>query len=188
MSQIRPAVAADAVALAALAAETFPLACPPGTEDSEIERFVSQHLSAERFREYLRDPEAFVVVCESDPGLVGYTLLFDGFDHAPEPSYGVRGDKPAFMSKLYVVPERHGTEVAAALMAAGISWARGRGASSLWLAVNQQNRRAARFYTKHGFEPVGVKTMLVGQTVHDDFVYELDLRTAPGVAPNSPRN
>ncbi|SDF63366.1 Acetyltransferase (GNAT) family protein [Cellulosimicrobium cellulans] len=47
---VRRATTADAVALADLAALTFPLACPPGTSPDAIAEHVATQLSPDRFR------------------------------------------------------------------------------------------------------------------------------------------
>ena len=61
------------------------------------------------------------------------------------------------------------------LRAAGLEGAGERGASGVWLGVNQQNERAQRFYRKSGFEVVGTKRFLVGDAYEDDFVMERPL-------------
>ena len=43
--------------LAAVAARTFPLACPPSTPADNIASFIDTNLSATRFAEYLADPQ-----------------------------------------------------------------------------------------------------------------------------------
>jgi GNAT superfamily N-acetyltransferase len=76
------------------------------------------------------------------------------------------------LSKMYVLPGHHGSEVSAALMAATVALAVDFGCAGIWLGVNQQNARAQRYYAKHGFHRVGTKTFTVGAEVHDDFVFE----------------
>ena len=46
---VRIAGAADARALAEVAAATFALACPPGTKQQDIDDFVASNLSRESF-------------------------------------------------------------------------------------------------------------------------------------------
>jgi ribosomal protein S18 acetylase RimI-like enzyme len=51
---------------------------------------------------------------------------------------------------LMVDPEFHGSDVSSALMRTGMEWL---GLDrSMWLNVIQHNKRAIRFYQKHGFE------------------------------------
>ncbi len=52
---IRVAGPADAAALAELAADTFPLACPPSTTAEAIAAFIAANFTVERMAEYLAD-------------------------------------------------------------------------------------------------------------------------------------
>lgn len=108
--------------------------------------------------------------------LIGYSLVFGGAPGIPADSFGVHQRPTAYLSKFYVDPDAHGSGVARTLMSAVREVACGDlGAASIWLAVNHQNAKAARFYEKSGFVRVGVKTMIVGNKTNDDFVYELTL-------------
>ena len=49
------------------------------------------------------------------------------------------------------------------------------GATRMLLGVYGKNLRAHRFYEKQGFVRIGERQFLVGVTLHDDFVYALDL-------------
>ena len=73
---------------------------------------------------------------------------------------------------MYVMPERHGSGVAAALMDASLAAGRDAGAVSVWLGVNDQNVRANRFYEKSGFALVGRKKFRLGHVDEDDYVRE----------------
>ncbi|NNH07981.1 GNAT family N-acetyltransferase [Cellulomonas fimi] len=168
---VRPALPADVDALAALAALTFPLACPPGSTAADQQAFVAAVLSAERFAQYVADPARAVLVADDDV-LTGYTMLVEG-----EPADGdVRAAltvRPTIeLSKCYVHPDHHGAGVAHALMAASLDEARRRGAAGMWLGVNQLNVRARTFYERSGFAVVGTKHFTVGSRVEDDFVLE----------------
>jgi ribosomal protein S18 acetylase RimI-like enzyme len=187
---IRLATAADADALAALAAETFPLATTPGTDQADIEAFIATNLSLAAFEGYLADAERILLVEVDTVGegvgegadeLVGYTMLVLGEPH----DLDVRDAVAAFagtvataeLSKCYVRQRAHGTGLAAALVAASLAAVADRGAEVLWLGVNQHNPRAVAFYRKSGFERIGTKSFRVGLRREEDFV--LALRVAP---------
>ena len=178
-TRVRAAQESDVEALAALAAETFPMACPPEIADEDISAFVEANLSPARFRAYLKAPLHAVLVRETDTRLDGYLLMMAGDDFLPEPSYGVTQLPSAYLSKCYVRLDSHGGTVAAALLdEAKRVAADDFEAASIWLNTNQGNVRARRFYEKHGFARVGVKTMVVGGQVCDDYVYEHILATS----------
>ncbi|MFC9918525.1 GNAT family N-acetyltransferase [Agromyces binzhouensis] len=194
---IRPATAGDAEALARLAAVTFPLACPPSTTADSIAWFIAEELSEVRFAEYLVDPERTILVAEPDGtsgagialadaqevaatgGLVGWSMLVstEGGVPADEDAAASVSTRPAIeLSKMYVHPVAHGAGIAGSLMDETLAAAAATGAAVVWLGVNQENRRAIRFYEKQGFEVVGTKGFRLGDRVEHDHVLERALR------------
>ncbi len=170
---VRPATATDAAELAAVAAATFPLACPPGTTPEAMQSFISDNLRESHFAAYLTDPARDVLLAEVDGVPAGYTMLVAGEPRDADVLASITARPTVELSKCYVRAEHHGRGVASALMAASIDAARARGAAALWLGVNQQNERANAFYAKSGFALVGTKRFLVGGHYEDDFVREL---------------
>ena len=57
--------------------------------------------------------------------------------------------------QVWVIPDRRGSRVAGELLDAVVSWARDSGFEGLSAWVNGENRRAARFFGKHGFQMTG---------------------------------
>lgn len=172
MTEIRPAVLADAARLSDVAAATFPLACPPGFIEADAVAFVAEHLSDERMRSYLADPDRVVLVAEQSGVIVGYVMLVFAEPSDPEVAAVITARPTSELSKCYLLPHEHGTGTAGAMVAAALERARERGAAAVWLGVNQLNGRANRFYEKCGFALVGTKHFLVGGRLEDDFVRE----------------
>lgn len=170
--QIRPATAADAEALAGLAAATFPLACPPELEKAAIDAFIAASLSPASFTAYLADPDRALLLASHGGEAVGYSMLVAGAPADPAVRACVTVDPPIELNKFYVRAQAHGSGLAAALMTATVDLAAGRGAAGIWLGVNQQNVRAQAFYRRGGFEPVGVRHFTVGSTICEDFVLQ----------------
>lgn len=163
------ATAADLDDIADVAARTFHLACPPTATQENIAAFIDTHLNRVRFAEYLADPDRWILAAR-DERVVGYALLVRGVPDDADVQRAVP-DRPAVeLSKCYVLPEAHGSGSAAALMTAALDCARDHGAACAWLGVNQQNARAQRFYTKHGFRVTGTKSFRLGEGVEEDYV------------------
>jgi diamine N-acetyltransferase len=160
----------DADLLHDLAARTFGLACPPGTLQADIDAFIAKHLSRESFLRYLADPERIILIAAADAEPVGYSMLVGGPIADPDVAAVVDDQVSIELSKFYLAPDRHGSGVAATLMAATLAEAAATGAEFCWLGVNQRNVRAAKFYAKHGFDVVGTKRFRVGDEWHDDHV------------------
>ncbi len=172
-ASVRRAAPDDVDALAALAALTFPLACPPSTSPADQRAFVDAHLSAPRFAGYLEDPSRRVLVAPDEGGgLAGYTLLVLDEPYDEDAAAAIALRPTVELSKCYVHPAHHGGGVARALMAASVAAAREANAAGMWLGVNRHNRRAQAFYAKSGFAVVGTKHFLVGDVLEDDFVME----------------
>ncbi len=160
---VAPAGPADAAELAAVAAATFPLACPPGVARTDIDAFIAAHLSEPCFAGYLADPRRVVLAARRDGAVIGYAMLVRGDD---------RRDGPVELSKMYVLTEHHRTGAADELMLAGLRWAAEGGATRVWLGVNRANERAQRFYRRHGFAVTGTRTFTLGADVQNDYVME----------------
>lgn len=169
---VAPAGIWDSEAIADVAAATFPLACPPDATQDDIAVFVDEALSAARFSEYLTDPARTVLKVTNEDEIVGYAMLVDGEPADPDTADLISLRPATEISKLYVLPGKHGTGVAAALMDAIVDRASAAGCAALWLGVNQANERAQRFYLKHGFERIGTRTFVVGSQIHYDFLLQ----------------
>jgi ribosomal protein S18 acetylase RimI-like enzyme len=171
----RKATADDAGALAALAAVTFPLACPPSSSPADIAAHLANTLGESHFRRYLADPDITVLVLESGSRLDGYSLLVNRPAGDPDVASVLTLLPSVEISKCYVHPEHHGLGAAAELMHASLQAAAAAGGAGAWLGVNSQNARAIRFYEKSGFTRVGTKSFRLGSTVEHDFVLERPL-------------
>ncbi|MCY7418921.1 MAG: GNAT family N-acetyltransferase [Chloroflexi bacterium] len=172
VTTVRQATSTDAALLHALAMATFPLACPPSTPQADIDDFLARHLSTGSFSAYLADVARILLLAESDGHAAGYTMLIVGEPTDPEVARAITTRPTAELSKCYVRPEHHGGGVAVTLMVATLAAAQERGVAGVWLGVNQENVRAARFYEKCGFVVVGTKHFRLGERVEDDFVRE----------------
>lgn len=176
---IRKATTDDAGALAALAALTFPLACPPSSSAEDIAAHLANTLSEQHFKRYLADPDITILVLDSGDRLNGYSLLVNRPAADPDVASVLTQAPSVELSKCYVHPGYHGLGAAAELMHASLEAAAQAGGAGVWLGVNSQNARAIRFYEKSGFRKVGTKSFQLGSTVEHDFVLELALDEPP---------
>jgi ribosomal protein S18 acetylase RimI-like enzyme len=129
---IRPAVPADAAAIAALVDELrLQLADPAG------------HLTKERILEhgFGPEPEFCVLVAEREGALVGYALYLDAY----EPAFAQRG---VYLADLYVAEATRGLGVGRALVAAVGEAAVARGRTFVWWVAQKSNTSALAFYER----------------------------------------
>ncbi|MDI3330913.1 MAG: GNAT family N-acetyltransferase [Micrococcus sp.] len=162
-----------AAALAGLAALTFPLACPPGSDPQDIEAFIAGHLTADHFADHMAAADRTVLCARDEDGTpVGYCLLVHGAEPVFSGPGSLRYRPTVGLDKFYIHPDHHGRGVSARLMTAALGAGRRTGARGIWLGVNQQNARAGRFYAKSGFSRVGVRTFRMGSRTEHDFILE----------------
>lgn len=173
--------------IADVAARTFPLACPPSSTPDNIVAFINANLSAARFAEYLADPDRVVLTARDGSRMVGYVMLIRGVIDDPDVLRAVTLRPAVELSKMYVLTDAHGAGASAALMAAVLNRAEELDAKCVWLGVNQENRRAQRFYAKHGFRINGTKTFRVGAHVENDYVMVRPIQLPPAAVSASSR-
>lgn len=169
---ITVAAPADAAQLAAVAAVTFPLACPADSLPEDIARHIETQLSAERFTGYIESARHTILCLREGERIGGWSMV--ALDQpTDEDVLGALSISPTVeLSKFYVHPDHHGRGAAAALMQRTLELAAGSGLPGVWLGVNQENARALRFYSKHGFRRVGTKRFRLGDRFEDDFILE----------------
>ena len=163
---------ADAHRLSALAIETFPLACPPGTTQENIDQFCATKLSPESVEAYLADPWIRIWFASHGDELLRYVMSVSGEPDDPVIAEAVKARPTVEISKIYVRVSAHGSGVAQQLMNVAVEEAKAEGAQSVWLGVNQQNERANTFYERSGFLLVGERRFQVGDSLEEDFVRE----------------
>ena len=168
--EVAPAAAAELDELADVAARTFPLACPPSASPDDVEAFIADNLTADRFGQYLADPGRVVLTARRTGRMMGYVMLIRGVPDDAAVQRAVTARPAVELSKMYVVADGHGSGVSAALMTAAVDTARSLDAACVWLGVNQENQRAQRFYAKHGFVVSGTKTFPLGISLEHDYV------------------
>jgi ribosomal protein S18 acetylase RimI-like enzyme len=171
---IRQAIAADAAALAELAArtfqETFAADTPP--EDMAL-HLANAYGTAQQERE-LADPDMTTLLVEADGQLAGYAQVRSG-----ETPKCVTGERPVELWRFYIAQPWHGRGVAQALMEQVAVEARGRGAHTLWLGVWERNERAKAFYQKSGFADAGSHVFMVGTDAQTDRILVRSLDGVP---------
>lgn len=157
---IRRATFDDAETLSALAARTFPLACPPHTPQAAIAAHIANALSPQRFVAHMAEGCEFYLI-----GAEAYLML--AFDPPP---LETDWQRPLEVRRIYVDADAHGSGLAAELMEFAVERARDGGHDWVWLGTNKENRRAIRFYEKCGFHIIGERTFRVADSQECDYV------------------
>lgn len=170
--RLRRAGAADADALAMVAAASFLETFAGVLAGPDIIRHCAANSAPAKFATWANDPASVVTLAEHPDGAapVGYTVLTS--PDLPIPP----GPGDIELRRIYALSITRGTGLGAALMARAITDARALGMTRMLLGVLGRNHRARAFYERQSFTLVGERRFLVGETWYDDVVYGRDLR------------
>jgi ribosomal protein S18 acetylase RimI-like enzyme len=161
---VRPAVAADAHALAALSIQVWLSTYTEGVNDL-FARYVLTEFTPSNFLALVEAPDVSLLVAEVDAHLVGYSLVRFG---VPQPLVPASDSE---LCTLYVQEPFTRSGVGSALLQKARTVVQERtGNDGLWLSVNVKNLRACRFYEKHGFVVKGRTWFVLGEGRHENHV------------------
>lgn len=165
--RVRPAIMSDSESMSRIAKATFSLACPADTPAEELERYISENLTARCFQIALDTSSQEVRVLEKAGDIVGFSLV----DYKPDRLSIPLADGIPELTRCYVDSKHHGTGAAQLLLTATLTGISDR----IRLTVNDQNARAIGFYQRNGFLTVGKTSFQCGDDVHRDLVMVREL-------------
>lgn len=165
--RVRPAIMSDSESMSRIAKATFSLACPADTPAEELERYISENLTARCFQAALDTSSQEVRVLEKAGDIVGFSLV----DYKPDRLNIPLADGIPELRRCYVDSKHHGTGAAQLLLTATLTGISDR----IRLTVNDQNARAIGFYQRNGFFTVGETSFQCGDDVHRDLVMVREL-------------
>ena len=154
-----------------LARRTFYDAFAPLNSPVNMEAYMTQNFTLQKFSTQLADPRATFLIAEVEGAPVAFAKLYDG--DAPD---CVGGIAPVEIERFYVDRQFHGRGVAHKLMEACFDRARQLGHKTVFLGVWENNHRAIAFYRKCGFEFVGSHVFQLGDEAQNDFFMERRLQ------------
>lgn len=163
----RPALAADAAALAKFAADTFVTTFGALYPPEDLATYLAKSYGEAIQRGELEDPAVATWLAFRGEALIGYAQA------GPVDMKVAHALADRELYRLYVTAEAKGAGVAQALMDRIIDSARADRAEALWLSVWENNLRAQAFYKRYRFEHVGEHKFMVGGTADRDFIWRL---------------
>ena len=164
---IRQGQADDAALLAELGARTFSETFAPDNSPEDMAAYLSTAFSTSQQTSELADRETLFLIAETDRAAVGYAMLRSG-----TALHNIDGERPIEIVRLYVLQQRLGSGVGAALMQACIDEAKRQGYETLWLGVWEHNPRAQAFYRKWNFREVGTHIFQLGNDPQTDILMQ----------------
>lgn len=153
---IREAAPDDAPAIAAVARASWHAAYDDLLGAETVDATVDDWYDPEALREQVSRENAVFLVAVVDGSVVGFTDAGPAGDNDPHAD--------AFISRLYVEPDRWGAGIGTELTAAVARRLRAAGHETVWLEVFAENDAGKSFYEGAGFERVGATEETFGGT------------------------
>ena len=163
--RLRQASAADADALSLIASATFLTTYATILDGADLVSHCVSHNQPERMAAWAKAGGAVLAELAGGHAPVGYTVLTEP-DLPITPHLG-----DIELRRIYALPMMHGLGLGRAMIARALEDAAADGKHRMLLGVYGKNYRAHAFYEGQGFEVVGTRQFVVGNTTHDDFVY-----------------
>lgn len=165
--EIRRATAADARLISVLGAVTFYEAYFEQDSPPDLANYIHESFNLDKIRAELEDENATFFIIYLNTHAVGYAKLRED-----SKADCVNNETAIELQRIYTVERVFGKGIGERLLKHCLEFAKRKGFKSLWLGVWEENRRAQRFYEKHGFCRVGQLTFPYGDSVGINFVLE----------------
>lgn len=162
---IRRVEAGEALALQAIARETFTETFRGDNSSSSLQKYLKEHLNLEQMQKELATAESAFYFAQQGEVIVGYLKLNQGAAQKE-----AHLENALEIERIYALASTHGQGVGQALCTQAIENAQTGGFAWLWLGVWEENPRAIRFYEKNGFMPFSVRTFVLGDEAQDDIL------------------
>lgn len=175
---IRQANLNDAQAVAEVAAITFPDACPPQVTPEAQREHIKNELNVDVITRWINEPRYRVMVADFHGQIIAYTMieLFQEGEYPGDVPEDQVKPAPTYVSKVYTLSEWRGSGLSGAIFEAAIDDARPHAfGTQAILGTNAGNKRARKFYRRHGFQTTGRRVFYVGGIKNEDVVMSRDL-------------
>lgn len=167
---IRKANEKDANLISILGGVTFYEAYFEQDDAHDLTNYIADSFAVEKIRAEIANPKAEFFIVFRNEKAVGYAKM-----RWEEKHESVKSEKAVELQRIYVLERVYGTKVGKNLLEYCIEAARNKGFDTIWLGVWEENKRAQKFYKKHGFEQVGTLEFPYGKTVGVNLVFTKEI-------------
>jgi ribosomal protein S18 acetylase RimI-like enzyme len=163
--KFRRAKMQDAELLAEMGRSTFEVAFGPKNDPEDIQNYLDKSFSLEQIQSEIEDGGSLFLLAYQEERPIGYSKLIANKGHDC-----VEGNELAELQRIYVVPEAIGAGIGSQLLLESIEQARKGGHQAIWLGVWEENKKAIRFYQRHGFVKQCSQEFMLGSDLQYDWV------------------
>jgi diamine N-acetyltransferase len=169
-TKLRRATAADSIALAEIAEQTFRETFGSMNDESDVDAHCIENFGVELQLKEIEDSNVVTILVEVDDALAGFAQI-----RLYSPKHCVPTKHPSELHRIYISRLFHGLGIAQEMMREIFKVAKQTSSDCIWLGVWEQNPRAINFYEKYDFKVVGEHTFQFGSDPQRDLVMALEL-------------
>ena len=164
---IRQANADDAKLIAVLGAVTFYEAYFEQDDPPDLANYILDSFEPNKIRAEIENPNSTFFIIFLEESAVGYAKMREA-----SKADCIKSENSVELQRIYIVERVFGKGIGEILLKHCLETAKQKGFETLWLGVWEENKRAQKFYEKHGFQRVGTLTFPYGDIVGINFVME----------------
>lgn len=166
---LRPALPADAPALALVGAATFLESYAHLLPAADILAHVARQHTVEVYAQWLQDARCGCWIAEHLPGAAPVGYLVATPPDLPLPDLDERDWE---IRRIYLLHRFQGAGLGRGLMEQALAAARATARRRVLLGVYSRNEAALKFYAGLGFRRIGTRAFRVGSNDYHDFILE----------------
>lgn len=165
--EIRKAHRADAKLVSVLGTVSFYEAYFEQDNAHDLANYIHESFELNKIRAEITDKNAAFFIIFLNEKAVGYAKMRE--DSKVD---CIKTENSIELQRIYIIERVYGKEIGENLLKYCFESAKARGFETLWLGVWEENKRAQKFYAKHGFKRVGELNFPYGESVGINFVLE----------------
>lgn len=164
---IKQANATDAKLISVLGTVSFYEAYFEQDDAHDLANYTHESFELDKIRAEIESKNAAFFIIYVDKKAVGYAKLRE--DSKID---CIKNENSIELQRIYIIERVYGKGIGEILLKYCLETAKVLGFETLWLGVWERNKRAQRFYEKHGFKRVGEITFPYSESVGIHFVLE----------------
>tara|TARA_R110002020_G_scaffold377819_1_gene588884 strand:+ start:443 stop:958 length:516 start_codon:yes stop_codon:yes gene_type:complete len=166
---IRKANFADLDALVELARISFVQAFTEGNKPENVNAYLEEAFTEEQIMEEMENPASVFFLLEVEGDLAGYAKV----NFVPAQT-DLHDNSSLEVARLYLLENYIGMGFGKVLLNHTINFAKLNRKKYLWLGVWEKNKRAIKFYEKHGLNVFSSHPFPFGDETQTDFLMRID--------------
>ncbi|WP_282112445.1 GNAT family N-acetyltransferase [Maribacter stanieri] len=162
----------DLQLLRQISEETFSIAFAKDNNPIDFKNYIEKAFALESIKEELLNPNSDFFFAYHDNEIVAYFKV-----NVVEAQSDIKRDDSIELERIYVLSQFQGLGIGEKLLDHIKKLASEKNKKMLWLGVWQENKKAVKFYERHGFEKFDTHPYFIGSDEQTDWLMRFNLST-----------